>query len=158
MITEVSEVLLEAGISPTPQRLSIYKAVAGRTDHPCVDKVYNELKRKIPSLSRTTVYKTMQLFADHHLIGRVSIEDGEVRYDGSPHFHAHFKCRGCGKLYDIEVPGRVEKTLAEIPEGFEMDEEQLLYFGTCKACLKKQKGQQQQDKAKAKSTTKEKQK
>ncbi len=151
MITEVSELLLAHSIAPTPQRLAIYKLVAGRTDHPNVDKVYRELKKKIPTLSRTTVYKVMQLFAEKHLIGRVSIEEGEVRYDGSPHFHAHFKCRGCGKLYDIEVASRLAKALEAVPEGFEMEERELLYFGTCQACLK------QQQKAQAK-TTKEKQK
>ena len=150
MITQVSELLLAAGISPTPQRLMIYQAVAGRKDHPCVDKVYGELKRKIPTLSRTTVYKTMQLFAAAHLIGRVSIEDGEVRYDGSPHFHAHFKCRECGHLYDIEVEPRIARALDAVPEGFCKQDEQLLYFGVCPKCNKQQK-------AKAK-TTKEKQK
>lgn len=134
MITEVSKLLSAHGLSPTPQRLAIFKCVYGRVDHPSVDKVFVELRAKIPTLSKTTVYATMQKLAEEHLIGRVLIEDGEVRYDGSAAFHAHFKCRACGHLFDVEVPRPHDKPFAQLPRGFRTDDEQLLYYGLCAKC------------------------
>ena len=147
MITEVSKLLSEHGISPTPQRLAIFNYVYGRTDHPSVDKVFMDLRKKIPTLSKTTVYATMQKLADEHLIGRVSIEDGEVRYDGSAKFHAHFKCRGCGRLFDVPIEEPHNKPYASLPQGFRTDDEQLLYYGLCSKCA--EKGTREQETTKA---------
>lgn len=137
MITEASELLLAHGIAPTPQRLAIFRLLQGRKDHPYVDTVFMELRGEMPTLSKTTVYATMQRLAEARLIGRVCIEDGEVRYDGSAAFHPHFKCRGCGELFDVPPPKRHAHPYAALPEGFRVDEEQLLYFGLCPRCVRK---------------------
>lgn len=137
MITDAPGLLSSHGIIPTPQRLAIFRAVYGRTDHPSVDTVFVALREQMPTLSKTTVYATMQRLAEVHLIGRVCIEDGEVRYDGSPVFHAHFKCRACGELIDFEPPKRHPHPYAAISAGFEVDDEQLLYFGLCPKCARK---------------------
>lgn len=134
MITEGSELLQAHGIAPTPQRLAIFRRVLGRKDHPSVDRIFVELRPKMPTLSKTTVYTTMQMLADERLIGRVCIEDGEVRYDGSASFHAHFKCRTCGGLFDIGVHEPHDRPFAALPKGFRQEDEQLLYFGLCPKC------------------------
>ena len=135
MITEEeSELLKSHGIAPTPQRLAIFRRVHGRKDHPSVDRIFVELRPKIPTLSKTTVYATMQKLADERLIGRVCIEDGEVRYDGSAAFHAHFKCRVCGGLFDIGVREPHDRPFAALPRGFRQEDEQLFYFGLCPKC------------------------
>ena len=131
------QLLAEHGILPTPQRLAVFGAVAGRRDHPSVDKIYVELRRKLPTLSKTTVYSTMQLLAEKHLIGMVHGDREELRFDGATEFHAHFRCRDCGGLYDIGLADRHEKPFAKLPRGFVSDDEELIYYGTCPDCNKK---------------------
>jgi len=133
MITK-AEILSERGIVPTPQRVAVYEAVAGRRDHPTVDAVFAELRRKMPTLSKTTVYTAMRLLAKNQLIGTVHAERGELRYDGMPGFHAHFKCRKCGGLFDIPLPGEHGTAFARMPKGFVFDDEELTYYGLCPNC------------------------
>jgi len=133
----VAKILSDIGIVPTPQRVAVYEAVAGRRDHPTVDTVFAELRKKLPTLSKTTVYTTMQLLARKKLIGAVHAESDEVRYDGMCSFHAHFKCKKCGRLYDIDLGHAHTKAFAEMPEGFAVDDEELTYYGLCPDCSTK---------------------
>lgn len=140
MNPKLQQLLAERGILPTPQRLAVFGAVAGRRDHPSVDKVYVELRRKLPTLSKTTVYSTMQLLAEKRLIGMVHGDREELRFDGSTEFHAHFRCQACGRLYDIPLASRHEKPFAKLPRGFLAENEELIYHGTCPDCNNKKKG------------------
>ena len=140
MNTTLSRELVTRGISPTPQRLAVYGAVAGRRDHPSVETVHRGLRRRLPTLSKTTVYATLQLLAEKRLIGCVHGEGDEVRYDGSPAFHAHFRCRACGKIYDVMPEGAHERPFVRVPKGFQIDNEELTYYGICSSCGKKKKG------------------
>jgi len=133
MIT-AAEILNAKGIVPTPQRVAVFEAIAGRKDHPTVDMVYAEVRKGLPTLSKTTVYTTMQLLTDRKLISAVHAEADEVRYDGMCQFHAHFKCRRCGRLYDISLPHEHRKAFADMPPGFVLDDEELTYYGLCPNC------------------------
>ena len=139
MITTLSEKLKERGILPTPQRLAVYAALAGRCDHPGVDRVFQDLRRKLPSLSKTTVYSTMQLLAAKGLVGCVHVDGEEVRYDGRAEFHAHFRCRTCGKIYDILPDEAGARPFVRLPKGFEIDNEELTYYGICPNCKSKKR-------------------
>lgn len=134
MITDAAQILSRNGIRPSPQRVAVFKAVFGRKGHPSVDTVFTQLRKAMPTLSRTTVYAAMALFAEKKLIGEVHIDEGEVRYDGFTHFHAHFQCRKCGQLFDIELDGSHEHAFAKMPKGFVADDEALIYRGLCPHC------------------------
>ncbi len=134
MITTLCQQLKENGILPTPQRLAVFECVAGCRNHPSVDDVYATLRGKLPTLSKTTVYSTMQLLAGRGLIGVLHGVDEELRYDGIRDFHAHFKCTGCGRLFDIAMQAPHRNPFAHLPEGFRLDDEELTYYGRCPAC------------------------
>ena len=138
MKTNIAELLASKGIRPSPQRVAIYEAVAGRRDHPTADKLFGELRKTMPTMSKTTVLATMRLLQGAGLIRDVRAEEGELRFDGCAKFHAHFKCRKCGALADIEVAGEHTATYEKIPSGFVVDDEQLIYYGLCPRCSKKQ--------------------
>ena len=134
MNTNALEALLAKGIRPSPQRMAVYSALYGRKDHPSADTLFNELRPSMPTMSKTTVLNTMRLFQRAGLIRDVRCEEGELRFDGCPEFHAHFKCRECGALIDVPVEGSHKKAYAKVPDGFIVDDEQLIYYGLCKKC------------------------
>lgn len=83
----------------TPQRMAIYEAVVGRTSHPSVAAVYEEVHRRFPGLSPATVYATLDLFARLGLVQEVS---GPVRrYDGQAGMHINLVCSRCGQVSDV---------------------------------------------------------
>ena len=137
MNTTLQEILKEHGVMPTPQRLAVFASLAARRDHPSVDRVFSDLRRKIPTLSKTTVYATLQLLAEKRLIGRVRVDAEEIRYDGDLKFHAHFRCRACGAIFDIGLDAPHERPFANLPDGFEAENEELVYYGLCPKCKKK---------------------
>lgn len=144
MKTKTVEMLREAGIRPSPQRVALLESVLGRRDHPSAETVFADLRRSLPTLSRTTVLNTLRLFRGAGLIRDVRAEEGVLRFDGRPGFHAHFKCRGCGGLFDVAVPGGRNGFYASVPPGFSVDDEQLIYYGFCNRCSnrKQNKGKQ----------------
>ena len=134
MITDLSKRLFACGILPTPQRLAVYRSLVSRRDHPSVDAVFADLRRKLPTLSKTTVYSTMQRLAEKGLILTLHGDGDEVRYDGFTEFHAHFRCRACGKVFDIMLEKPHCRPFAKLPEGFAAEGEELTYHGLCPAC------------------------
>ena len=128
------EKLNAVGITPTPQRLAVFEAVSARADHPSVETLFRDLRENLPTLSKTTVDSTLQLLASRHLIGSLHLDDEEIRYDGTPASHAHFKCRRCGKVFDLKPrpPHRADRR--PLPPGFVCEDEEVTYYGRCPAC------------------------
>ncbi|MFW5543958.1 MAG: Fur family transcriptional regulator, partial [Prevotella sp.] len=74
--------LTEHGIRPSLQRLAILDYLIKHTNHPNVDEVYQAMCHDIPTLSKTTVYNTLRMFADNHVAQMITIDDHRVCYDG----------------------------------------------------------------------------
>ena len=94
--------------------------------------IYNALKDDIPTLSKTTVYNTLNLFIEKGIALLITIDESETRYDADTKKHGHFKCRSCGKVVDFDL--QFETAASEALKGFQIDEQQVYYFGQCDAC------------------------
>ena len=137
MSTNIVDTLMNSGIRPSPQRVAILESLLSRRDHPSAEMVFRDLRPSMPTMSKTTVLETMRRLQRAGIIRDVRCEEGELRFDGRPEFHVHFKCRECGGLFDIPVAGEHRKAYADLPEGFVVDDEQLIYYGFCKECTTK---------------------
>ncbi|MFA5575648.1 MAG: Fur family transcriptional regulator [Tissierellaceae bacterium] len=130
----IAEQLLNHGIKPSYPRLQIYKYLYMKRNHPTVDTIYNSLVKEIPTLSKTTVYNTLNLFIDAHLVTSLNLDENEKRYEIIIHDHSHFKCELCGNIYDI--PYENIQLLPEGYEGFQIKEVQIFLGGICEHCKK----------------------
>ncbi|HOG69585.1 MAG TPA: transcriptional repressor, partial [Fibrobacteraceae bacterium] len=63
-----SEILQNKGIRPSVQRVRIFKFLMQSKEHPTVEMIFNALLPEMPSLSRTTVYNTVELFKEVGLV------------------------------------------------------------------------------------------
>lgn len=128
--------LTDNGIKPSVQRIAIMHYLLTHFTHPTVEDVYKGLCSKIPTLSRTTVYNTLRLFAEHKAAQMITIDDHRVCYDGNTTAHAHFYCNQCRKVYDVF--DEVAPLLTQLTIGGHMvNDVQLYYKGVCAECLKK---------------------
>jgi len=107
-------ILEDAGIKPTIERLSILKYSNSKNNHPTAAMIFNEIVKKIPTISKTTVYNSLKLFMAKGIVTPLYITGSEVRYDFVTKPHHHFFCEKCGKIYDLEVrmPDFQEETLS----------------------------------------------
>lgn len=107
-LEEIKQLLTEAGLKATHQRLVIMKALYGMSNHPTAEQVYNLIKVDNPSISLATVYKTMETFVSNKLISKVATRDGHMRYDPRLDNHGHIYCTNTKELvdfYDEELDG-----------------------------------------------------
>jgi Fur family transcriptional regulator, peroxide stress response regulator len=128
----VADFLRARGIQPSQQRIRIYEALAAVKTHPSAEAIHRELAPAMPTLSRTTVYSTLDLFAEKGLAQRLALSGSELRYDADTSRHVHFRCRTCGAVSDL--PGQGAPAKLEAPEGYLIESSQLYAEGLCPSC------------------------
>lgn len=124
-------ILKENKMRPSFIRVRIYTLLVESRIHPTVDEIYEQLSKEILTLSKTTVYNTLKLFIDKGIVRAINIEGNELRFEAARGFHGHFKCRICGKIYDIPMG---EDAITKELEGFMINDIQVLVSGVCPDC------------------------
>ena len=125
-----------AGLPRTSQRRALIEVLAGRDDHPTVDQIYSAVAELLPEVSRTTVYRSLEVLTARGLLKRVEHPGSSVRYDANMEPHHHFLCTRCGALADLQA-GAVSgaEALAFAGDPAATAEELTVYVrGVCAAC------------------------
>jgi len=129
------EILKGDNIKVTSPRLEIMNYLDRNRTHPSADRIYSDLKKKNPSLSRTTVYNTLDMLKAQNVIQVLTITESEHRYDFKKEMHHHFLCTECDNIIDIDIAC---PNLKKLINGEHMVKEVHGYLkGTCKDCLAK---------------------
>ena len=130
------KILKDKNLKITPQRLAILQYLEKNKTHPTADQIYKELKNKNPSLSKTTVYNSLDILRQNEIIKSLTICGSEYRYDFDNDLHHHFLCTKCGRIYDIEYKcPNIELIHAEIEKsGHHIGEVHGYFKGICKVC------------------------
>lgn len=134
---DAHEYLLRFGIKPSVQRIAIMNFLIHNRIHPNADDIYNALCVSIPTLSKTTVYNTLKLFAEQEALLTLVIDEKNVRFDIDISNHAHFQCVECCKVFDVPVEN-TEYLKPKETEEFKVTEVHLYYKGYCKNCRQKE--------------------
>lgn len=134
-IEELQKILNAKDIKPSIQRLKILEVLLSK-GHPSVDDIYKALIDEIPTLSKTTVYNTLNLFVEKKLAQSFSLSgETELRYEIiGEHPHAHFRCVKCGELYDIELDCEIFQKKGI--NGFKITKALVFFEGICEKCQK----------------------
>jgi Fur family peroxide stress response transcriptional regulator len=132
---QLKEILQDKGLKPTFQRLRILGYLQKHRTHPTVEMIYEDLVREIPTISKTTIYNTLDTFLNKGIIHAVTITGTETRYDYESFVHHHFLCRRCGRVMDVDIqcPYMEKKQI----NGHRIEELHGYFKGICKECLKK---------------------
>src|SRR3546814_16294599 len=69
-LTELERRCVDAGVKMTSQRRIILQVLEAAADHPSVDEVYRRAKDIDSSISIATVYRTLSLFDEMHIVQR----------------------------------------------------------------------------------------
>ena len=136
-------ILKNKQIKITPQRLIVLKYLDEHCIHPTADKIYSDLKKNNPSLSKTTVYNALETLSKHGIIQSLTISGSELRYDIDHGMHHHFYCKRCGKIVDIELKCPNIEKMKQF--GHEVEEVHGYIKGVCKDCLKKGENNESKD-------------
>lgn len=114
-------ILRQCDIQPTPQRIAVVEFVLKSKAHPSADDVLSHARKKCPTVSRATVYNTLNLLVEKGLLGMQTIKEGAVIFDSNIKKHHHFVDNETGDIHDIpwdqlEVRGKEKLKDFEIVE------------------------------------------
>jgi Fur family peroxide stress response transcriptional regulator len=138
-LAELQVALRTAGVKVTPQRLEIFREVASSMDHPDAETVYRGVKKRMPSVSLDTVYRTLWLLGEVGLVSTLGPRRESVRFDANLTHHHHYVCVRCGLARDIGAADLEGLHLAEAVRGLgSVESAQLEVRGVCARCAKKE--------------------
>ena len=129
------EMCRQNGFPLTVQRRVILECVLQRHDHPTADQVHEEVRARVPEISRTTVYRTLEALVQMGAIRRAHHLGPASRFDSNTHHHHHLVCMRCNCVVDFE-DARLDDL--PVPESartaFRIVDYSVHYAGLCAAC------------------------
>lgn len=136
MLDDPAAALRRHGIQVTAQRLAVLRAVAKRP-HCTAEEVADAVRGEIGAISRQAVYDALGLLAERAILRRIQPAGSVARYeDRVGDNHHHVICRECGRTRDVDCAiGSAPCLTAADAHGFEIDEAEVIYWGTCPSCL-----------------------
>ncbi len=133
---ELTAALNPAGLRLTPQRLAVCAALAGNRTHPTAQALYASLQPHFSTLSRATVYNTLQALVETGMIQEIGTAgDGTLHYDADPTPHVNLVCVRCHRVEDFAAAplAQVADSVAA-GSGYEVQGARVVYYGVCPRC------------------------
>jgi Fur family peroxide stress response transcriptional regulator len=82
--------LRDKGLKLTIQRKAVLEYLRMHAHHPTAEEIYEALRESYPSVSRATVYNSLDVLKRHELIREITIERNKARYECDEKSHHHF--------------------------------------------------------------------
>jgi Fe2+ or Zn2+ uptake regulation protein len=130
-----ASLLRSRGLHVTAQRLAVLRAV-NRRPHSSADTIAQEVRAEIGAISLQAVYDALSILTDKGVLRRIQPAGSPALFDpraGDSHHHAI--CRSCGAVADVDCAiGTAPCLTAATNSGYEIDEAEVVYWGTCPEC------------------------
>ena len=130
------KILKDNNMKITSHRINVLKYLDEHCSHPTADQIYIDLKTNNPSLSKTTIYNTLEALSSHQIIQAITISGSEIHYDIGHDMHHHFFCKKCGRIIDIELSCPNIEKMKQF--GHKVEEIHGYIKGICENCLKEE--------------------
>lgn len=133
MIDSEAEALLrEAGLRVTRPRVAVLSTIHD-TPHADVGSIVSAVRERLGTVSTQAVYDVLGSLVSASLARRIDLANSPARYELQKHDdHHHAVCRLCGAISDVEVVHAEQHS--HPGQGFELDNVEVTYWGTCPDC------------------------
>lgn len=118
------------------KRQAILEALSATREHPTAEMLYKRLKPEYPELSLGTVYRNLGVLLEEGQAVSVVRVAGQERYDATVRPHAHFVCRLCNMVADMELPENMDSLYKQLEQDFDFQAEScsVSVSGLCSSC------------------------
>ena len=130
-------VLRARGRRLTRQRRVIWEALAAEPDrHLSVAEVTERVRAQVPSVTPSTVYRTLDVLVEEGLALRTDLGGDRVFYEPArEHPHHHVVCERCGAVRHIHDDALGDlRARVEDRTGYALAPREITLFGTCPDC------------------------
>jgi Fe2+ or Zn2+ uptake regulation protein len=102
------------------------------------DQVDNQVRGKLPAISRTTVYRVLDKLVELGLIRKICHPGSAARFDPKTHQHHHLVCLQCEGIIDLEAGGLNDVLWPDVRgHGFEICDYHIHFRGVCATCRRR---------------------
>lgn len=103
----------------TPERRKIFHEIFNSTDHFDAEELFIRLQTQNKSVSRATVYRTLDLLVKLGLVRKVCLGDKSSLYESIVNWkrHGHLVCLSCGKIQEFTIP-RIDQAFEKVCREF----------------------------------------
>ncbi len=120
------------------QREIILDVLKQNLIHPTAEEIYQLVIKKNPQISKSTVYRNINILVDLGIIQKISLSTGPDRYDYLYKKHYHAICDKCGEIYDFYYDFDIGQISNELhKEEIKMDVSKIEIHGICENCKSK---------------------
>lgn len=135
------ETCRRSALRVTHQRTEVFRELAMTDEHPDAETVYDRVRKRLPSISRDTVYRTLSSLEAQGLVRRTEVLVGPGRYDANTDIHHHFVCTRCGRVQDFESPALDGLALPPSVKALgTIESAHVQVRGVCSACASRRSG------------------
>jgi len=125
-----------AGLRRTKQRDTILAEIRAAGGPLSVGEIHERASREVPRLGIATVYRAIKALREEGEVAVVELPGEEPRYEpvGRGHHH-HFRCRSCGKTFDLGVCPLGVPSGTTLPGGYRVEDHHITLYGRCAGCV-----------------------
>lgn len=126
----------EAGYRLTAPRRAVADLIAEYDSHFTASELADAARRQRLDISRATLFRALDLFAELDVLERLDLPSGEHAYvPCAPTHHHHVICSRCGRATRVEDCGLTD-VVAEVSRrsGYQIQSHRLELFGLCLRC------------------------
>ena len=134
-VDELVTRLRRRGVRMTAPRRAVLTVLTETGSHVTADEIHQRVLEHHPDVSASSVYRTMDLLADHGIVDHVHLGHGPAEYHLTDERHVHLVCDGCGVVVEVErelITPLVERIDDQL--GFRVDLGHFALTGWCQAC------------------------
>jgi Fur family ferric uptake transcriptional regulator len=122
----------------TRQRTAIRDAIDAAGRPLTASEIFEAALENVPGLAMTTVHRNLRALLASSKIAIVALPGERLRFEracrGSRH---HFKCNTCKTVFVVDEDA--QNTAALAPDGFTVERQSLVVYGTCPRCVMMQR-------------------
>lgn len=133
--SDLEQLLRRAELRVTRPRLAVLAAVHEHP-HADTDRLIAAVRRELSDVSHQAVYDVLRALTTAGLVRRIQPAGSVARYESRVgDNHHHVVCRSCGAIADVDCAvGHTPCLTASDDHGYELDEAEVVYWGTCSDC------------------------
>lgn len=136
---DLRDVLKDADLRATVQRVAILDVLRESSEHFSVDEIGERVRERLGTVSLQTVYDTLDVLTSAGLARRIEPAGSPALFESrAADNHHHVVCRRCGAVEDIDCVAEPAPCLdAANTAGFVLDEAEITFWGLCPECQKR---------------------
>lgn len=134
ILDQATRLLRQRRAAATPARVRVLQlllAADAAMSHQALQQAANASGQRF---DKVTLYRVLDWLVAQGIVHSVTGHDRVRRFSllSAHHAHAHFECRGCGRLFCLN--GDLSAAIPEMPQGFLSERLDITVHGRCAHC------------------------